>query len=182
MFDKWRLVMPKDSTTMSVVWDWVKAIVIALIIAFLIRQFVFAFFQVSGESMDNTLANGERVLVDKVPYYFHQPNYGDIVVFHESADQDWIKRVIGRPGDTIQFKNGVLYRNGKVVPEPYIKEKMAPDQSNYGPYHIPQGELFLMGDNRNVSQDSRVIGPVKISQVVGRADVVVFPFRSFKFL
>ncbi|UOF91892.1 signal peptidase I [Fodinisporobacter ferrooxydans] len=169
-----------EASAWSVAWDWIKAIAIALIIAFLIKQFVFAFFQVSGESMDRTLANGERVLVDKIPYYFHQPQYNDIVVFHESADEDWIKRVIGRPGDTILFKNGILYRNGKQVSEPYINGPMVP--GDFGPYKIPQGDLFLMGDNRNVSKDSREIGPVKISQVIGRAEVVVFPFSKFKTL
>jgi signal peptidase I len=175
--------MPNNTQLTSksrVIWDWVKAIAIALLIAFFIRQFVFQFFLVSGESMDQTLENGERVLVNKVPYYFHQPNYGDIVVFHESPNEDWIKRVIGRPGDTIQFKSGVLYRNGIPVSEPYINGPMNP--GDYGPYKIPAGELFLMGDNRNVSRDSRDIGPVKISQVIGRADLVVFPFAKFKFL
>ena len=164
-----------------IIWDWVKAIVIAIFIAFLIRQFVFAFFQVSGESMDNTLSNGERVLVDKVPYYFHQPQYGDILVFRESSTEDWIKRVIGRPGDTIEFKGGNLYRNGVKISEPYLKEHMSPP-GDFGPYKIPAGKLFLMGDNRNVSKDSREIGPVNISQVVGRADLVAFPVSNFKFL
>jgi signal peptidase I len=160
------------------VWDWTKSILIAFLLVFFINHFLVLQYKVDQHSMDSTLADGEHVLVNRVPYYFHEPQYGDIVVFHESNSEDWIKRVIGRPGDTILFKHGVLYRNGVAIPEPYIKEPMNP--GDFGPYKIPAGELFVMGDNRNVSRDSREIGPIKISQVVGRAEFVLYPFQSFK--
>jgi signal peptidase I len=165
---------------LTIIWEWVTAIIVALLIAFFIKQFMFAFFQVSGDSMIPTFINGERVLVDKIPYYFHEPNYGDVIIFHATPTEDYIKRVIGKPGDEIEIKNGNLYRNGQKLSEPYIKEPMNPRQ--IFKIKVPSDELFVMGDNRNNSKDSREIGPIELHQVIGRVDLVVFPFNKFKFV
>ena len=160
-------------------WDWIKAIVVALIIAEGIHLFVFQQFVVDGHSMDPTLANGEHLIIDKVPYYFGPPKRGDIIVFHAPDGQDWVKRVIGLPGDTVAVKNGKLILDGKKINEPYINGPMDP-YNNYGPITVPKGDLFVMGDNRNISEDSRIIGPISIKKVIGRVDLIFWPFNDFK--
>ena len=172
---------PRKGSAWSGIWDWVKAGLVALVIAFLIHQFLFAQFRVDGISMEPTLLNGERLLVDKIPYYFGPPKPGDIIIFHAPDGMDWVKRVIGVPGDTIQVYKGKLILNGKVVREPFINGPMNPYR-NFGPVKVPPGHLFVMGDNRNVSEDSRVIGPIPISKVVGRVDLVFWPLNKFQFI
>ena len=161
------------------VWDWAKALLVAVIIALGIHQFLFAQFMVDGESMMNTLLNGERLIIDKIPYDFGPPKRGDIIVFHAPDGADWVKRVIGLPGDTVQVLDGKLILDGKVIPEPFIKEPMDP-LNNYGPTKVPPGDLFVMGDNRNISEDSRIIGPIPISTVIGRVDLVFWPLNKFQ--
>ncbi len=163
----------------SEVWDWLKAIIVALIIAEGIHLFILQQFVVDGHSMDRTLANGEHLIVDKVPYYFETPKRGDIIVFHAPDGEDWVKRVIGLPGNTVAVKDGKLILDGKVINEPYINQPMNP-YNNYGPTTVPKGDLFVMGDNRNISEDSRIIGPIPISKVIGRVDLVFWPLNDFK--
>ena len=160
-------------------WDWIKAIVVALIIAEGIHLFIFQQFVVDGHSMDPTLANGEHLIIDKIPYYFSTPKRGDIIVFHAPDGQDWVKRVIGLPGDTVAVKNGKLILDGKKINEPYINGPMDP-YNNYGPTTVPKGDLFVMGDNRNISEDSRIIGPISMKRVIGRVDLIFWPFSDFK--
>jgi signal peptidase I len=168
-------------------WDWVKAIAIALIIAFCIHQFMFQQFVVKGDSMVPTLLNGERLLVDKIPFYFGPPKRGDIIVFRapkayaEVEGADWVKRVIGLPGDTIMIRDGQLYINHHLIHESFINGPMDPYR-NFGPEKVPPGHLFVMGDNRNISLDSRVIGPIPISSVIGRVDLIFWPLSKFQVL
>lgn len=161
------------------VWDWIKAIVVALIIAEGIHLFVLQQFVVDGHSMDPTLANNEHLIIDKIPYYLGPPKRGDIIVFHAPDGQDWVKRVIGLPGDTVAVKNGKLILDGKTINEPYINGPMDP-YNNYGPTTVPKGDLFVMGDNRNISEDSRIIGPIKESSVIGRVDIIFWPLNKMK--
>ncbi|MHB1683779.1 MAG: signal peptidase I [Bacilli bacterium] len=172
---------PQKGSSWSGIWDWIKAILVALVIAWLIHHFLFAQFRVDGISMEPTLQNGERLLVDKIPYYFGPPKRGDIIIFHAPDGMDWVKRVIGLPGDTVQVYKGNLILNGKIVHEPFINGPMNPLR-NFGPEKVPPGDLFVMGDNRNVSEDSRVIGPIPISKVIGRVDFVFWPLNNFKFI
>ncbi|PWI58616.1 signal peptidase I [Sulfoacidibacillus thermotolerans] len=165
----------------SNIWDWVKAILVAVVIAFLIHHFLFAQFQVDGLSMYPTLRNNERLLVDKIPYYFGPPKPGDIIVFKSPFGEDWVKRVIGIPGETLRIYDGQLYIDGKLIKEPFINGPMNP-YKNFGPVTVPPGHLFVMGDNRNISEDSRVIGPIPISSVIGRVDFVFWPLDHFKFI
>ncbi|MDB5084887.1 MAG: signal peptidase [Bacilli bacterium] len=162
-------------------WEWVRAIGGALILAWLIQQFLFQLFMVDGHSMDPTLQNGERAIVDKLIYEMRAPRYGEIVIFKYPVNptQDFIKRVIGLPGDTIEVRDHVVYRNGQPLNEPYIN---APVAGQYPPTQVPAGTIFCMGDNRNYSDDSRTFGPVPLKNVVGRADVIVWPFDRFEFL
>ncbi|WP_018130456.1 signal peptidase I [Effusibacillus pohliae] len=162
-------------------WEWTKALGLALILALGIHQFVFAQFLVDGESMMPTMQNRERLIVNKLVYHLHKPEHGDIVVFQYPADpsKDFIKRVIGLPGDVIEIREGKVYRNGEALQEPYLGE---PTNGVFGPVKVPDGTLFVMGDNRNNSKDSRdrSVGFVPLNLVVGRADLVFWPPEKFK--
>lgn len=178
----------KGSSWMHDVWEWAKAIAIALILAFVIRTYLFAPTIVDGESMMHTLENQERLIVNKIVYILGQPKRGDIVVFHATEDKDFIKRVIGVAGDRIEMKDDVLYVNGKVVEEPYL-EKNKSEWTGPGPYtndfiveEVPEGTVYVLGDNRQNSTDSRMLGPIPEDRIVGRADLAFWPIKSFRLL
>ncbi|NGQ93911.1 signal peptidase I [Brevibacillus sp. SYP-B805] len=168
-------------------WEWIKALGIAIVLAVLIRSFLFAPFIVEGESMETTLHNAEKLVVNKAIYYLEKPKRGDIIVFHAEPKKDYIKRVIGVGGDTIQVKDDVLYINGKRVDEPYLaqnreeaKAQGVPLTEDFGPVTVPEGQLFVMGDNRLNSHDSRAIGPVSLDKVVGRSEFVFWPYDHIR--
>jgi signal peptidase I len=169
-------------------WEWIKALGIALVLAFLIRTFLFAPFIVEGESMETTLHNSEKLVVNKAVYYVGDPKPGDIIVFHAEASRDYIKRVIAVAGDTVEVKNDQLLVNGKVVDEPYLAQhkEQAKQQGepvftkDFSPVKIPSEHIFVMGDNRLNSHDSRAIGPVAVSTVVGRAEFTFWPLGSIR--
>ncbi|RKD24683.1 signal peptidase I [Ammoniphilus oxalaticus] len=169
-------------------WEWIKALAIAILLAFVIRSLLFAPFVVDGASMMPTLHDRERVIVTKLIYFVKEPSPGDIIVFHATADRDYIKRVIGVGGDIVEVRGDQLYINQEPVDEPYLHEyKQQAEQEGYfltgdfGPIEIPEGELFVMGDNRLNSKDSRMIGTVSLKSVVGRADVIFWPLNQFRF-
>lgn len=179
--------------------DWTYSLAIALALAIVINAFVFQPTRVVGSSMEPNLHNNDYVFVSKLSHTFvATPDYGDIViidsrVFRDRSVKDdladpvstylsvaklaevdnhiWIKRVIGRPGDTIEIKDGKVYRNGTELEEPYIKEAMraaAPKR-----VIVPPSQVYVMGDNRNNSSDSRYIGPVPVSHVLGKVVMVL---------
>jgi signal peptidase I len=157
-----------------------KSIVIAIIAAFLIITFVFETVSVDGHSMDPTLNNKDRLIVEKVTYYFRAPKPGDIVVIKYPADQKekFIKRVIAVGGDRIKIENNKVYVNDQPKNEPYILEKTMRD---FNEVKVPQNTIFVMGDNRNNSRDSRYpdVGFVPYKLVVGRAVLRIYPFSRF---
>lgn len=169
-------------------WEWLKALGIAIILAFLIRTFLFAPFIVEGESMETTLHNSEKLVVNKAIYYLQDPKPGDIIVFHAEQKRDYIKRVIAVAGDTVEVKNDELYVNGKLVEEPYLAQhkEQAKAQgepfftNDFPPVQIPPEHIFVMGDNRLNSHDSRAIGPVAVSTVVGRAEFTFWPLGDIR--
>ncbi|USG67749.1 signal peptidase I [Brevibacillus ruminantium] len=176
-----------SSRTKNEAWEWLKALGIAIVFAFLIRTFLFAPFIVDGDSMQFTLHDREKLVVNKAIYYMTQPKPGDIVVFHAEAKRDYIKRVIAVAGDTVEVKNDQLLINGKVVEEPYLEPKRkeaeaagVPLTEDFGPVHVGVGQVFVMGDNRRDSHDSRAIGPVDISLVVGRSEFVFWPLAEIR--
>lgn len=194
---------PNDSSGSQVpspvkneVWEWVKAIAIALVLVFLIRWFLFKPFIVDGPSMRPNFVTGERVIVNEILYDIRQPERGEVVVFHvPSEGRDFIKRVIGVAGDTVQVEGDVLTVNGEVVNETYIQEAIDSAHANNMLYNnrnfpndqitegtVPEGHLFVMGDNRSDSTDSRMIGYVPLEDVVGRADLVFWPIQNVKFI
>lgn len=157
------------------IWDWLRSILIAIVLAMLIRLFLFEVFVVEGRSMYPTLIEAERVMVNKLVYRFDNPGLGDIVVFEFVPGRDFIKRVIGVEGDKIEIINGRLYINNKLLDEPYLLENM--EVYNYGPVIVPPGYLFLMGDYRQNSMDSRDprVGFISEEDIKGRAFFIFWP-------
>ncbi|MEC1396262.1 signal peptidase I [Peribacillus simplex] len=174
------------------VFSWIKAILIAVILAFLIRTYIFAPIVVDGESMMPTLQDHERIVLTKFGTNIDNIDRFDIVVFHATVDKDYIKRVIGLPGDHIEYKDDTLYINGKAYEEPYLdkyKNQMeagVPLTESFkledisGSTTVPEGQLFLMGDNRQNSLDSREIGTISVDEIVGKANLVYWPINEIK--
>ncbi len=135
---------------------------------------VIARVRVENISMEPTLVPGEFLMVNKLAYKFGQPKYGDIVVFHYDPTEDFIKRVIGLPGDTVEVKGGIVYVNNRAFTEPYIKE--TPDYT--GTWTVPADSLFVLGDNRRNSSDSHVWGFVAMKEVIGKAIVIYWPLKD----
>ncbi|MXQ53205.1 signal peptidase I [Shimazuella alba] len=161
-------------------FDWVKAIVVALILAVVIRGFFLEPTYVQGPSMLNTMQTGDKVIINKLIYRFKSPARGEIIVFHTQGEKDLIKRIIGLPGETIQVKNSRVYINGKMLSEPYLS--FSTQTSTVPPTKIAAGHLFVMGDNRANSADSRDLGPIPIDQIVGRAEFIYWPISKWKSL
>ncbi len=169
---------PGSSRPQRPVWrDIVQTVVLAVVLAFLIRTFALESFQVDGHSMLPTLTTGDRVLVDKLLYRIEGPRTGEIVVFKSPVNesQDWIKRVIGVPGDTVKIVAGQVYINGHRYSEPFVKLNY---RYNYGPVTVTPGHLFVLGDNRTNSYDSRYFGLLSEWRVKGDAFFVWWPPKA----
>lgn len=171
-------------------FDWVKAIIIALIIAFIVRAFIISPIVVDGPSMQPTLNNQDQMIVNKFNYHFNDPNRFDIVIFHATEDKDYIKRVIGLPGEHVEVINDELYINQTKEEEYYlqssdgsIKTENFKLESLPGGYEkIPEGQVLVLGDNRNNSTDSRIIGLVDIDEIVGKASFIYWPLNRVQFV
>lgn len=153
-------------------------VITAIIVAWLIKTFLVQPFFIPSSSMEPTLLPGDRVLVSKLSYRLGEPKPGNIIVFvapdaPANAEQDLIKRIQAVSGMTLEVKNGKLIVNGRPKEEPYIR----PDTptSSFGPVTVPQGKVFMMGDNRANSRDSRFFGPVDKAEVIGKAFFVYWP-------
>ena len=197
-------------------WEWLKSLAIAFVLFLLIRAFVVEAFRIPTASMENTLLVGDFLLVNKAVYgasvpgtamrlpAFGKPARGDVVVFtppHE-PDKNYVKRLIGLPGDTLQMRDKVLFRNGTMVPEPYAQREdpmdvydprmqwqldylvgppngvnYRPTRDNWGPIAVPEGRYFVLGDNRDDSEDSRYWGFVSSSTVKGKPLFVYYSFE-----
>ena len=174
--------------------EWLIVIVGALLVALLIRTFLFQAYEIPSPSMTDTLRIGDRVLVNKLSYKFHGVHRGDVVVFKRPPGEpdpnikDLIKRVIGLPGETLVFKDCRVYVSGRALVEPYTDGQCTdPPQTNIDPDRdgkitVPQGMLFVMGDNRGGSFDSRYFGPIEKNSVVGRAFVIMWPIGHWAWL
>jgi len=149
----------------------------AIVIAVLINLFLAQATRVYGSSMEPNLHTDQRLVVEKVSYRLHSPHRGDVVVIRmpEHGPELLIKRIIGLPGETIEVRSGVVYINGQPLEEDYLVRKTA---GAYGPTTVPEGYVFVMGDNRGASNDSRIFGPVSLDRVVGRAWVSYWPVDS----
>jgi signal peptidase I len=177
----------------SETWEWLKAVMIAVLLAGGIRYFIFAPIIVDGLSMMPTLHDHDRMIVNKLSYKIGTPKRFDIIVFHAEEGKDYIKRVIGLPGDHIEYKNDTLYINGKAYKEPYLDQykKQLIDGPLTEPFTleeitgkktVPKGYLFVMGDNRRFSKDSRHIGFIPMEKVVGKANIVYWPLSDARII
>ena len=178
---------PRRSSSARIFVDWIVVIVIALIVAFLVRGFVLAHFVVDGSSMSPTLESGDRVFVNKLSYRLHDPNRGDVVVLHQisgASERDLIKRVIGLPGEEIEMRSCQVFVDGAAVSEPYLDPATRNGScgGDFAPTQIPAESVFVMGDNRGGSQDSRQLGPIEYGDLVGRAFVVFWPVGHWQWL
>ncbi|WHY75290.1 signal peptidase I [Neobacillus sp. WH10] len=171
-------------------YEWVKSIMGALVLVFIIRSFFFTPIVVDGASMNPTLQDEDRMIVTKIG----EPKRFDIVVFHAPDGKDYIKRVIGLPGDRIEYKNDVLYINGKAYNEIYLEkykkginegtltDSFTLKDTAVGSDTVPKGCLFVMGDNRRHSTDSRHIGAIPMEKVIGTTNVVFYPIKEIKII
>jgi signal peptidase I len=167
--------------------EWVFVIGGALVVALVIRTFLLQAFWIPTASMEETLQEGDRVLVNKLSYDLHDVNRGDIIVFerppngsdgHPEDDiKDLIKRVVALPGETIEARDGVVYIDGRLLDEPYLADDMPTNE--LPPTEVPEGHVFVMGDNRTNSSDSRVFGPIDEDLIVGRAWLRIWPLGDF---
>ncbi|ACL69977.1 signal peptidase I [Halothermothrix orenii] len=167
-----------DSTDIK---EFFQSFVIAAILAFFIITFIAQSFVVDGESMEPTLHDGERLFVNKFIYRFHPPERYDIVVFrpYQGQSKRFIKRVIGLPGETIFIRDGVTYINGEPLKEDFIN---GPMRRKFGPFYVPENSVFVMGDNRNNSMDSRHFGCVPFESIEGRAFWVYWPVTKMRLI
>lgn len=169
----------KKNNTRRLIIDIVETLLLALVFYFAIDA-VSARVRVKNVSMQPTLYEGEFLLVNKLAYKFSPPRIGDIVVFHAPPEpgEDFIKRIIGTPGDSVAIKEGKVFVNGIRLDEPYIA-----DVPRYtGEWTVPEEQIFVLGDNRNQSSDSHVWGFVTMDGVVGKAILVYYPFDKIALL
>lgn len=187
--------VPTRPGASRVLRDWLVVIAVALAAALLVRTYVLQQFYISGPSMETTMYTDDRVLVNKLSYRLHDIRRGDVVVFDRVTmngntvnHDDLIKRVVGLAGEAIEIKDCDVYIDGSVLPEEYLPES---DTSNADPaarcrvismrrITIPAGHVFVMGDNRPESFDSRSFGSIPETLVIGRAFAVVWPFGSVR--
>lgn len=156
----------------------VETAVLALLIFLLLRTVV-QNFRIEGYSMEPNLHQGQYLIVNKAVYrWLHPPERGDIVVFESpgSRNRDFIKRIIGLPGEKVEIRNGVVYINDEPLPEPYLNEQ---GHGNYPPTVLGPNEYFVLGDNRNNSSDSRMWGPLPEDQIIGKAWISYWPPRMW---
>jgi signal peptidase I len=167
-------------------------VVVALVVAFLLRTFVIATYSIPSGSMEPTLQVGDRIVVDKLSYHLHGVGRGNIVVFSTPPKEDCagapvanlVKRVIGLPGETVSLSGGNVFINGRVLAEPWLPASEqgrtypgpSPEAfSLHHPFHVPKGDVYVMGDNRTLSCDSRYWGPIAQSTIVGKVDLRIWP-------
>ncbi|MCR5296809.1 MAG: signal peptidase I [Clostridiales bacterium] len=185
--------------------SWVLTILCAVVAALLIRSFIFEPVRVDGESMLDTLNDSEIVLVSKYDYsstwlsfpwqsneakenaaritFGGNPQRFDVVIcrYPGRGDTNFVKRVVGLPGETVELRDGYLYIDGEEMEEPWIEDKYRTGyRSNFGPYVVPEGCYFVMGDHRNNSNDSRSVGALERNMIVGHVRRVVYPFSGWR--
>lgn len=161
-------------------FDWTETIIVALALALIIRAFFIQVFWIPSGSMEPDLEIKDRIVVDKVEYFFRDPGRLEVVVFRSVAGmgedkKDLIKRVLGLPGEKLEIKDGIVNINGQPVEE---KHPMNRDYANFGPVTVPQDSYFVMGDNRPASADSRYWGFLPRKNIIGRAFLVIWPLTK----
>lgn len=164
-----------------VIRELLESIIVAVVLAFIIRYFLFQPFYIPSGSMEPTLQVGDRIIVNKLLYRFSTPKRGDIMVFKYpvNPNRDFIKRVIGLPGETIQIKDSKVYIDGKILEQPFLPPDLKYDH-NFGPARVGENQYFMMGDNRNNSEDSRFWGSLPEQNIVGKAMFIYWPYNRIR--
>jgi signal peptidase I len=159
---------------------WTRDLLIAIGLALVIIVFLYQPVKVEGTSMAPLLSDQERIFINKFVYRFEPIQRGDVVVFWYPLDhsKSFIKRVVGLPGEAVEIRQGAVYVDGKIVPEPYVPPQYE-DLSDFGPVRVPKDNYFVMGDHRISSNDSRVFGPVASRFIYGRAVFAYWPVDHF---
>jgi signal peptidase I len=169
--------------------EWLKAFALGMVIFIFIRIFFFSNYVVEGESMLPTLEEGNKVVVNKLGYETSDLDRFDVIVFHANEEEDFVKRIIGLPGDKIEYREDVLFVNGKKVSEPFLKKYREESPGGYltgdfniedltGSDRVPDGKLFVLGDNRLGSWDSRQFGFISMEEVVGKVNLRYWPLKE----
>ena len=167
----------KKKTVGQEILSWILTFAVAIALALVIRTFIFEPVRVDGHSMDYTLADNEYMIVTKYDYLLGEPERFDVIICHypERGRTNFVKRLVGMPGDTVSMLNGTLYVNGEAIDEPYITNKA---NYNMQAYTLKDDEYFVLGDNRSSSNDSQIIGPISREQIKGHVRCVAFPFKN----
>lgn len=168
---------PEENRLLKIVKEllsWVVVVICAVILAKVITKYVIIKAEVPTGSMEHTINIDDRMVGLRIAYLFSEPERGDIIIFNHSETELYVKRVIGLPGDVVEIKQGVVYINGEVYEEDYLHEEMR--KADNGPYEVPKGSYFVMGDNRNHSEDSRAWADPYVSEdvIVGK---VLFKYK-----
>ncbi len=167
------------------VYDLIETLVIAFAVVIFVYLFIASPHEVIGRSMEDNFWDGEYLLADKISYHFKDPRQGDVIIFKHSDTADYIKRIIALPGDKVEIRDGNFYVNGEFLDE---GEYLDPDVYTEGKkflsegevYTVPQDKIFVAGDNRPHSSDSRAFGPIPFDRVKGRAVLVYWPVTHLK--
>ena len=179
-----RGVLPNEKTEsdrVSSLYEWMEAAIFSLVVVVLIFSFLCRIVGVDGDSMQYTLIDHDRLIVSRLPY---EPQHGDIVIINRYHDEPLVKRVIATGGDTIEIRDEQVNLNEELLMEPYLPEGLkTPPYQMSGPLYIPEGYIFVMGDNRGNSHDSRSGVPglqlVDVRNVMGKAVLRIWPFNTF---
>jgi len=174
--------------------DWIKAFILALIFALIIRLYFISPIIVDGPSMQPTLYDRDQMIVNKFIYKIIEPQRFDIVIFHASEQKDLIKRVIGLPGEHVEVRDSILYINGEEVAQPFLEyadpfivfpktiNDFTLEQLPGGYDVIPEGFVLVLGDNRSNSTDSRLLGLISMDEIVGKASIIYWPLDRFRII
>ena len=167
------------------IYSLIETILVALVLAIVLYLFIMTPHEVVGNSMHPTYKNGEFLMANKITYRISEPKRGDVIIFKFSDTQDFIKRVIGIPGDEVMIKDGKIYINSEMLDESnYLSSSVITNGGEYlhegQSITIEQGKYFVCGDNRTNSSDSRVFGPIEKEAIKGKAWIVYFPFSEFR--
>lgn len=172
--------------------SWGKTLLLTVIVVIAIRTFLFTNYIVYGASMMPTIHDRDRVIINKIGYDVGSPERFDMIVFQATETTDYIKRIIGLPGDSIEYKDDNLYVNGELIEESFLNEMKAEYKMQYtddftlewitGEKTVPENHIFVLGDNRPNSIDSRYIGFIPFDKIVGKADLAYWPIKDFRVL
>lgn len=175
----------KNTSWKKELFQWAAVLVIAVALALFINAFLIINAQIPSGSMENTIMTGDRVFGNRLAYTFKDPERFDIIIFKYPDDESqlFIKRIIGLPGETVEIRDGHIYINGSDTPLEDVETK-EPMEGSFGPYTVPEGCYFVMGDNRNNSRDSRYWEHTFVTEdeILGKAVFRYWPLNKMKFL